>query len=101
MGGRRLFAGEAIVVFASRRSEGPSRVGITTSRQLRRSVDRSRAKRRLREVARLVFLGDDSALQKSGIPYDVVLIARPAALGAPFESLRGEAARSLDLLARR
>jgi hypothetical protein len=41
-------------------------------------------------VARDRFLGPDSPLHGLGIRYDVVLIARPAALNVPFADLAAE-----------
>jgi len=71
---------------------GPeSRIGITVSRQVKSSVDRNRARRRLREVARTEWLGPDSPLRDVGIRYDVVLIARLAALEVAFADLKAEA----------
>jgi len=71
---------------------GPeSRIGVTVSRQVKSSVDRNRARRRLREVARTEWLGPDSPLRGVGIRYDVVLIARPAALEVAFADLKAEA----------
>jgi ribonuclease P protein component len=71
---------------------GPeSRIGVTVSRQVKSSVDRNRARRRLREVARKEWLGPDSPLRDVGIRYDVVLIARPAALEVAFADLKAEA----------
>lgn len=68
-----------------------TRVGVTVSRQIKTSVERSRARRRLREVARACLLGVDSPLRQVGIRYDVVLIARPPALDVPFADLKAEA----------
>ncbi len=73
-------------------SEAPdSRVGVTVSRKLRSAVERNRARRRLREVARIHLLGPGSPLSQVGIRYDVVLIARPAALEVSFADLKAEA----------
>lgn len=69
-----------------------TRVGVTVSRGVKRSVDRNRARRRVREVARDGLLGSDSPLRRVGIRYDVVLIARPAALEVSFADLKAEAA---------
>ena len=87
--GRRVFSGRGLVALAvpSRRDEG--RVGVTVSRQLKTAVERNRARRRLREVARLGLLAD-SAGRPRGIRYDVVLIARPAALTLRFADLKEE-----------
>ena len=68
-----------------------SRIGVTVSRQVKSSVDRNRAQRRLREVTRTEWLGPDSPLRDVGIRYDVVLIARPAALEVAFADLKAEA----------
>ena len=87
--GRRIFSGRGLVALAipSPRDEG--RIGITVSRQLKTAVDRNRARRRLREVARLGLLADSGGGRR-GIRYDVVLIARPAALTLRFADLKEE-----------
>ena len=64
---------------------------MAVSRMVKGSVDRNLARRRLRELARLSLLGGDSPLTGVGIRYDVVLIARPAALEVPFADLVAEA----------
>jgi ribonuclease P protein component len=89
--GKRFYSGKAIVAFAVRSELDHSRVGVTASRALKRSVDRNRARRRLRELARVSLLGSDSPLAGLGIRYDVVLIARPAALEVAFADLVAEA----------
>jgi ribonuclease P protein component len=91
MGGRRFHSGRALVGFAVPGTEPETRVGVTVSRQIKGSVERSRARRRLREVARSSLLGPDSPLRRVGIRYDVVLIARPSALEVPFADLKAEA----------
>ena len=68
-----------------------TRVGVTASRALKSAVDRNRARRRLRELVRMSLLGADSPLTGVGIRYDVVLIARPAALEVAFAELVAEA----------
>ena len=78
------------MAFAVPRDTADSRVGVTVSRNIKGSVDRNRARRRLREVARDRLLGPDSPLHAVGIRYDVVLIARPAALDASFADLSAE-----------
>src|SRR5258708_21940137 len=89
--GKRFYSGKAIVAFAVPSQLDHSRVGVTASRALKRSVDRNRARRRLRELARVTLLGSDSPLAGVGIRYDVVLIARPAALEIAFADLRAPA----------
>ena len=67
------------------------RVGVSVSRAIKTSVERNRARRRLREVARAALLGADSPVRRQGIRYDVVLIARPSALEVSFAELKAEA----------
>lgn len=88
---RRLYGGRGLLGFAVARGDERVRVGVTCSREIKGSVRRNRARRRLREVARLVLLAEDSGLAAGGIGYDVVLIARPAALELPFDQLQAEA----------
>jgi ribonuclease P protein component len=88
--GRRVFSGRCLVAFAVPSSREESRVGVTVSRALKGSVQRNRARRRLRELARVKLLGPDSPLLSQGIRYDVVLIARPAALDVAFADLSAE-----------
>ena len=89
--GKRFYSGRALVAFAVPSDGEQSRVGVTVSRALKGSVDRNRARRRLRELARRKFFGADSPLTGVGIRYDVVLIARPAALEVAFADLAAEA----------
>ena len=89
--GRRFHSGRALVGFAVPGQSVQTRVAVTVSRAVKTAVRRNRARRRLREVARSELLGSDSPLRVGGIPYDVVLIARPAALDVPFADLRAEA----------
>lgn len=93
---RPVFTGPTIVAFAvvdarpARRPPGVQvRVGVAAARRITGAVARNRAKRRVREAVRVtlrVGLGD----RRMGTPYDVVLIARPAALTAPLEQLTAE-----------
>jgi ribonuclease P protein component len=89
--GRRFHSGRALVGFAVRTESASDRVGVTVSRAIKTSVERNRARRRLREVARLELLEPDSPAARGGIRYDVVLIARRAALEVTFADLRAEA----------
>ena len=92
--GKRVYSGRALVAFAIPNAGERNRVGVTVSRALKSSVDRNRARRRLRELARVVLLSPDSPLTSLGIRYDVVLIARPAALEVSFADLSAEAAEA-------
>ena len=89
--GKRFYSGRALVAFAVPSRSDTSRVGVTVSRAVKSSVDRNRARRRLRELARTKLFGGDSPLTGRGIRYDVVLIARPAALELSFAELSAEA----------
>jgi ribonuclease P protein component len=95
----RVFVGSTLVGFASPRAEGESLIGVGTSRRLRGAVARNRARRRLREAARTILLAPDSPLSGRGIAYDVVLIARPAAVEAPFDTLLAETRKLVERLA--
>ncbi len=90
IGGKRVYSGRAIVAFAVPAAAAQSRVGVTVSRTVKGSISRNRARRRLREAARDRLLGPDSPLHRVGIRYDVVLIARPAALELPFADLKDD-----------
>jgi len=90
MGGKRVYSGRTLVAFAIPVETEESRIGVTVSRHVKGAVDRNRARRRLREAARERMLGPDSPLSRVGIRYDVVLIARPAALDLPFADLEAE-----------
>lgn len=94
IGGKRVYSGRALVAFAVPSTNEENRVGVTVSRAFKTSVERNRARRRVRELARSVLLGADSPLTSLGIRYDVVLIARPAALQVSFADLRDEAGQA-------
>ena len=98
--GRRFHSGRALVGFAVPSQAVETRVGVTVSRAVKGSVARNRARRRLREVARAGLLSVDSPLHQVGIRYDVVLIARPAALEVSFADLKAEAALAAFRLAK-
>ena len=88
LSGRRVLVGPVIVAYARPApSEGRVRVAVAVSRKVRGAVRRNRVRRRLREAARTALLGGDSLAHDLGIGYDVVVIARPAALDAPFPEL--------------
>jgi ribonuclease P protein component len=97
--GRRFHSGRALVGFAVPSDGADNRIGVTVSRTVKGAAARNLARRRLREVARIHLLGPDSPLQQVGIRYDVVLIARPAALEASFADLQAEASLAAFRLA--
>ncbi len=85
----------SMLVQARRRDDGSDvvRVGFTCSKKVGNAVARNRAKRRLREVARL----DLPARARPG--YDYVLIGKPGATAErPFEALRDDLAFALRKL---
>ena len=83
---RRLYArgesavGRFVVVYAKRNGLKINRLGITTGARLGRAVDRNRARRRIRETYRL-----NEHRLKSG--YDLVIVARTAAIDGDFEEM--------------
>ena len=98
--GRRLYAGANLVAFATPGRTARTRVGVSTSRQIRGAVARNRARRRIREAVRLHLLSDGLMGRGSGITFDVVLIARPRALTAPFSQIEAEVGEFGDRLDR-
>lgn len=93
LGDRRLYSGNSLVGFAAPGRTALGRVGVTASRQIRGAVARNRARRRLREAARLTLLRDGSIAPEPGISFDVVLIARPPALTVAFSEIEDELGR--------
>lgn len=71
------------------------RVGYTASRKVGGAVDRNRAKRRLRAVARKVM----PRLAPAG--FDYVLVARTAVLTCPFVQLESDLTAALRELSRK
>ena len=90
MRGRRIYSGRGLVALAIPNPAGEMRIGVTVSRQLKGAIDRNRARRRLREAVRASLLQGGSGPGQRGIRYDVVLIARPAALTLRFADLKEE-----------
>ena len=70
-----------VLVISSNQLDRP-RFGVTTSRSLRKATDRNRAKRRLRHALRPHVLNTEPG-------WDLVFIARPAILDAPWGQLTG------------
>jgi ribonuclease P protein component len=86
-------AGPGFVLQVRRRSDdGPPRIGFTVSRKVGSAVERTRVRRRLREVVRRT-LEDE---MRSG--HDYVLVGRRPALTLPFSQLGGEIAAAINRL---
>ena len=73
------------------RAEAPPRVGYTCSKKVGKAVERNRAKRRLREAARVL-------IPRLGRPgWDYVLIGRAGTTSSrPFQALLDDLATALD-----
>jgi len=99
IGGRRFHQGRALVGLAVPSLAAEHRIGVTVSRNIKGAIERNRARRRLREVARTALLADDSPLRQVGIRYDVVLIAQRRILEMPFAELKAEASQAALRLA--
>ena len=68
------------MVILWRNSANPRRAGFTVARQIRGSVPRNRARRRLREAYRLVR-------HEAPGDVDVIVIGRPKTLAATMDAL--------------
>lgn len=69
-----------LVLYCMRNHSDKTRVGLTVSAKLGNAVVRNRMRRRLREVYRL-------NRERFSTGYDIVVVARTAALDAPFDVL--------------
>lgn len=74
-------------------SDSPPKVGFTVSKKVGNAIARNKARRRLKEAARLVF----PDLGCAGWGY--VLIGRQAAISYPFEKLQADMRWALAKLA--
>lgn len=95
LGGRHQRAGQLVAVHAVHRATGGpdrARVAVIASRRVGGAVQRNRAKRLLREVARRLPLRPE---------IDLVLVARPACAAAHLDAVLAEVRRlaaALELL---
>lgn len=90
--GPRKAASGFVLQIRNRHDDDPAiRVGFTCSKKVGNAVARNRAKRRLREIARLTI----PELGKPG--HDYVLIGRAKVTAAlPFEQLRADLVKALS-----
>ena len=90
-GGRRV-AGRFLILVGKPNGRATDRLGIIASRRVGGAVDRNRAKRRLRELfRRRAPLAGPRAL-------DVVAIARPDLVRAPFADVQTDFLAALNKL---
>lgn len=85
--GRRFFATAFVLQVLNRGDQSQDaavRVGFTTSRKVGNAVQRNRARRRLRELARLTL----PSVAKSG--HDYVFIGTKATIDYPFAKMQQE-----------
>ncbi len=88
--GRKLPATALLVQALARGDAEPVRVGFTVTRKVGNAVVRNRARRRLREAARLVLA------ERPARGFDLVLVGRRTTGLVSFERLKGELARVVD-----
>lgn len=90
----RAASGTPLLVIHARRrdDDGPARATAVAGRKVGNAVARNRAKRRLR-----------AALATTAVPpgHDLVIVARTAAVDAPFAALRHDLQRALTTAVRR
>ena len=100
---RRLYArgrsavGGCLVLYCRKNGTNENRIGLTVSKKLGCAVVRNRTRRRLREIYRLH--------EAQFLPgYDLVVVARSAAVRTPYQKLEGcflQLAGKLGLLEKR
>ncbi len=83
-----------VVQMRKRADDGPARVGFTTTKRIGKAVVRNRARRRLREVVRL--LAAQPGTLRNG--HDYVFIARDETATCDFSTLMQQVRNALDKL---
>ncbi len=85
---RRLYhhgssrAGRFLVIYCRKNGTRRNRIGLTVGAKLGHAVERNRLRRRLREIYRLHEQGFERG-------YDLVIVARSAAMTASYHQLEG------------
>jgi ribonuclease P protein component len=87
---QRMATPSFVLQWRDRGDDEPARVGFTCSKKVGNAVARNRAKRRLREIARL----DLMPVAKPGRDY-VLIGRRDVTAARPFEDLREDLRRAL------
>ena len=93
--GAKIPAGAFVLQARTRGDTASARFGFTVSKKVGNAVERSRVRRRLREIVRR----HAALLPEAG--HDYVLIGRRAALQMPFERMIAELTGALTRLRRR
>lgn len=93
--GHKIVKPGFVMQTASAAPDEPLCVGYTATKKLGNAVARNRARRRLKEAARLEFAAQDLRGR------ELVLICRQETAGLAFSALRGHLASALSELRRR
>lgn len=94
---RRLYshgdscANRYLVIYCRRNGTKRNRIGLTVGAKLGHAVERNRLRRRLREIYRL----HEGQFVRG---YDIVVVARAAAMQAPYRQLEGAYLRLAEKL---
>ena len=88
--GKRVPTASFLLQVRDRKDHDPARVGFTCSKKVGNAVARNKAKRRLRELARLTL----APMARAG--HDYVLVGRPdATANYPFEQMQNDLEQAL------
>jgi ribonuclease P protein component len=88
--GKKAGVGGVVVQALARGDVLPARLGFTVTRKLGNAVKRNRARRRLKEAARLLLK------QQPVAGFDLVLIGRNTTRKRNFIALQGDIRRALE-----
>lgn len=90
--GKRWTCASFILQYAPKEPDAPFNLGLTASRKVGNAVVRNRAKRRLREMVRLLLKERDLK------GFDIVLIAKTAAASHDFKAMQADLLRGLHYM---